>query len=252
MTKLGAYTGLFAEAYAAFVPMNAVLSDDVLYERYLQHRRGRTLELGCGNGRLVWRRLKAGIDAWGVDVSPDMISHGREYAVRESLDPDRISVADMADLHDHGRFDDIYCTDGTFMLTGTKDRALATLAAVARHLKPHGCFSVTLAEETMNPDGLWRWRGSATSGNFTYTAEECRGQADAPQTELVMKRISKFDDRGVMVASMSSLYRVRWWTRHEVTEVLRSAGFTSIEHIPIGRGEPWLVKGEAWMTSACI
>lgn len=79
--------------------------DDV--DWYRQRCLGRrTLELGCGTGRILLRLLAAGIDAVGIDRSLPMLVELRRQAATQGLDA-RVAQADLQALPLAGSFDTI-------------------------------------------------------------------------------------------------------------------------------------------------
>jgi SAM-dependent methyltransferase len=234
------YDGLVAEAYVALVPPEIRLPDDDFYESTLLNADGPVLELGCGNGRLVWRLVMKGVEAEGIDTSPDMLEVGRLWARARGLAPERIRKADMRSFQDPARYAAVYCTDGTFMLTGSKEQGIQTLRQAHEALRPGGTLSLSLAEETAQTDGLWRWRTSVYKDEWAYTLQEARSEGPEPQSQLVLKRIDKFDQQGILVDSSLRLHRLRWWNRAEIAEVLDDIGFVRVEHLSNGLEDTWI------------
>jgi ubiquinone/menaquinone biosynthesis C-methylase UbiE len=128
---------------------------DVAFWRRLaiQHP-GRILELGCGTGRIALPILKAGRSIVGIDRSSAMLALARRRAKRTTARGRAWFVrADIRDLPlRSGGFDLVLAPYG-ILQSLTRERDLrATLASVARVLRPGGLFGVDLV-----PD-LPRWR----------------------------------------------------------------------------------------------
>ncbi|HNT78625.1 MAG TPA: class I SAM-dependent methyltransferase [Anaerolineae bacterium] len=59
---------------------------------------GRVLEVCCGGGRLVLELLKVGMDAYGIDLSPQMTAQAQATLAQAGWDPARIVRADVTRL----------------------------------------------------------------------------------------------------------------------------------------------------------
>lgn len=66
--------------------------------RLIEGLSGRALEVCCGGGRLVLEMLNAGIDAYGIDLSPRMVQEAKSRLVRAGYPPERILEADVMHL----------------------------------------------------------------------------------------------------------------------------------------------------------
>jgi SAM-dependent methyltransferase len=98
--------------------------------------RGRTLDLGCGEGRLARDLAALGHDVVGIDVSPTMIAAAREAAPEVEL-----HVADAAALpFEDGSFGLVLA----FMSLQDADDLSGAIREAARVLAPGGrfCFAV--------------------------------------------------------------------------------------------------------------
>lgn len=95
----------------------------------------RSLDLGCGTGILCGMLRQAGIDAWGMDLSPGMIDIARQR------DPGgHYEVADMVTYRPEAAFSLITCTgDALNHLPEAKDIA-AVFGNVRSLLEPGGHF----------------------------------------------------------------------------------------------------------------
>ncbi len=59
---------------------------------------GRVLEVGCGTAHLTLELLRRDVDAYGLDLSPEMIAQARNKQIWAKLGPSRFCVADAQAL----------------------------------------------------------------------------------------------------------------------------------------------------------
>ncbi len=103
---------------------------------------GKTLELGCGTGRIAIPMAMSGVDVTGLDNSEAMLERCREKmrAVGETRGALTLVHADMADFDLGTQFSFIAMTYRTFMHLLTVEDQQRCLAAVRRHLRDNGLF----------------------------------------------------------------------------------------------------------------
>jgi len=128
--------------------------DNDYYLAEMAAARGPVLEIGVGTGRLFAEALRRGVNAYGVDVSPDMVERCREKLPRG--EQARVSVADAVSLR----------LDRRFALVAAPFRVLSHVAAVAdqillldnvhAHLVPSGrfLFDLYVPNPRLLADGL--------------------------------------------------------------------------------------------------
>jgi SAM-dependent methyltransferase len=100
----------------------------------------RTVEFGCGTGRLITLPLRAwGYDVTGVDLDARSIEHGRELLREAGLDPEALQTIDLSELP--GPFDAVIASE---ILEHLDDAALRdSLALIHERLVPDGKLLVT-------------------------------------------------------------------------------------------------------------
>lgn len=113
----------------------------------------RILEIGCGLGRLFPGHVELFKEAWGVDVSPEMLRQAEELCPVEARfllgDGETLPVADSS-------ID--YCFSYlVFHHLPTEDLAWGYFAEISRVLKPRGCFQVQLLASRPFAAKLVRW-----------------------------------------------------------------------------------------------
>ena len=194
------------------------------------------LDLGCGTGRILLPLLRAGIDADGCDVSPDMLRWAKDGASREGFAPG-LSAQAMHDLDLPRRYRTIVIC-GSFGLGGTRETDLECLRRCHQHLAPGGAlvFNVQI-EYGSSAWGLWRtpsnlpapWpeRGAprvAPDGSEHYM--QIRALAADPLTQTYTRevRLQKWAS-GKLVASESYTLRESMYLREEILLMLKVAGF---------------------------
>jgi SAM-dependent methyltransferase len=95
---------------------------------------GRSLDLGCGTGRLTAPLVRHGREVVGIDISPAMIEH-----CRQALPGVEFRLGDFRDLSafEDASFDLVVAGFNLFDAVSHEDR-IATLEAVRRILRPDG------------------------------------------------------------------------------------------------------------------
>lgn len=130
-------------------------ADIPLYLELSEAQGGRTLELGCGSGRLLAPLASAGHDVIGVDASPHMLSLAEErLRARQVPGTWQLRQADMAYFDVGARFDLAVVAVKTFSYLLTRDRQQGALASIDRHLRPGGLLALDL----LNPSLDWLQR----------------------------------------------------------------------------------------------
>ncbi|HEX4746763.1 MAG TPA: class I SAM-dependent methyltransferase [Gaiellaceae bacterium] len=110
------------------------------------------LDAACGTGRLLVPYLHAGLDVDGSDISPDMLAHARERAVREGLDPPTLYAQAMHELDLSRRYRTIFVCGG-FGLGGVREHDVEGLRRIYTHLEPGG--TLVLDNEVPYAGGDW-------------------------------------------------------------------------------------------------
>ena len=234
------YDGLLADAYDAWIPVDAVFPDDATYERLLAGVEGPVLELGCGTGRPMLRWLAAGHDVEGVDASADMLAVLRRNAEARGLHP-VVHHGDIAPL-DLGRaYAAIVCPAATFTLVEGDERIEAALRSYLAHLRPGGRLALTLARLAPTGEESLRWRirrtGTLADGT-TVVVHEALHLGEGSVVQEVYDRLETFDAHGRLTGTWLHRMHLRSWRRDEAEAQLRAVGFADVRSV--GDEDGWV------------
>jgi SAM-dependent methyltransferase len=135
-----------SEPYPDFVarfydPVYAQVRDGVDNDFYLARMAGAggpVLEIGSGTGRLLREALRRGIDAWGIDLSPEMVERCRAQLPPEARE--RVSVADAVSMRLGRRFALVVAPFRVLSHVPEIEDQRRLLDAVHEHLVPGGAF----------------------------------------------------------------------------------------------------------------
>jgi SAM-dependent methyltransferase len=228
------YEGLLAEAYDAWIPVDAVFPDDAVHEAVVRDGGGPALELGCGTGRPMLRFLAAGLDVEGLDSSADMLAICRRHAAERGLDP-VLHHASMAPLDLGGTFATIFCPAGSFSLLDDPEVALEALASYRNHLRPGGALALTMSVPVDDFEARFEWRvhrtGTRPSDGTTFVVHEAVACDRAAQLQVIYNRVEAWDASGALMQSLLRRYHLRWWERAELEEVLTGLGFVDVHSL---------------------
>ncbi|AGN00644.1 type 12 methyltransferase [Salinarchaeum sp. Harcht-Bsk1] len=131
---------------AIYDAMTAARDDDVeFYVDRATAADGPVLELAVGSGRIYLDVLESGVDADGVDVSPEMLDVLRDRAAARGLDAtvwegDMTDLAGTTDRAIEGRYDLVYCPFNALQHARSVDDQQAVFESVYDALVSGGRF----------------------------------------------------------------------------------------------------------------
>jgi len=142
MDKSGGYTAFpfVADFYDDTVPYKE--RDDIAF--FVEASRqsdGRTLELGCGTGRVLIPTARAGCEIVGVDLATVMLDMCRAKLAKEPAEVQqrvRLETGDMREFDFGERFSLVTMPFRPFQHLETAQDQISCLRAVHRHLEPGG------------------------------------------------------------------------------------------------------------------
>jgi ubiquinone/menaquinone biosynthesis C-methylase UbiE len=227
---------------------------DLLFWKGFAAGRGRTLELGCGTGRLLIPLSRIGARMTGVDLSAAMLDRARERARRlprtrrPHLIRGDITQLPFAD----GSYSRVFAPYGVLQSLLSDGAFDAALLEAARVLSDGGRFGLELIPE------LTSWRPYQRELRF-------RGRLAGAQITLVesvrqdrKRRLTTFYEeftvrRGSKVVRKRFPLTFRSLPMEDVLLRLQSAGF-EVEAVQGGyRGGVWTPDSDVWLVTArCV
>jgi SAM-dependent methyltransferase len=113
-------------------------SEDIpFYTKAAREAGGKVLEVACGTGRVYLELLKAGVDAYGLDIAGKELDVLRKKAAALNLKP-QVEIGDMRDFKLKHKFALIIIPFRAFLHNLTTEDQLNTLRTCRRHLSPGG------------------------------------------------------------------------------------------------------------------
>jgi SAM-dependent methyltransferase len=197
------------------------------------------LDVPAGDGRIALELAAAGCRVVGVDFEPSFVDAGRNAAQARRLDGVTFEVGDMRELTYEAEFDAAVCFWGSFGYFDD-DGNLAQAACVARALRPGGRYLIDVPTlETLYP------RFTERSWFRVHDTVVLQERRLALATSRVETQWTFLGDDGSTGAQETS---VRLYSVHELTELLRAAGFSSfslrddeLHDFELGSSRLWIV-----------
>lgn len=188
--------------------------------------RGRQLlDVGCGTGKSFLPMMERGWEVTACDISPSML----ELARAKAGDDARLSVADMRELPEFGRFDLVWALDDAVNYLLSSEELERALTRMARNLAPQGLlmfdvntllsYRTFFAETEVVERGGRRlvWRGQTAPDVSPRSICESRFEVEAP--------VGRDDSERVAM----HLHRQRHFPEEEVLETLARAGLECLD-----------------------
>ena len=130
----------FFDEWAGFYDANyedQQIGDVEFYVDLAQTVDGPVLEVGCGTGRIYLELLRAGVDAYGIDISDEMLATLEQNAAEADLTPS-VRQADMVDFTPARKYELIIVPFRTFLHNVTTAEQTAPLRQFRKALMPGG------------------------------------------------------------------------------------------------------------------
>jgi SAM-dependent methyltransferase len=191
----------------------------------------RVLDVPCGTGRIAKRLVERGLDVVGVDITDRFLDEARAAGLV-------VERADMRELPFEDTFDVAICMWGSFGYFDD-DGNLAQARAACKALKPGGRYLIdTLCAEAILPSFRERdW--FEAEGTFVLEHRAYVVGTGRVETRWTFLRGA---DRQEQMTS------IRLYTLHELTDLLREAGFSAftafddeLADFALGSRRLWLV-----------
>lgn len=197
--KYGGYHEFVAEYYDAIY--NRRNSKDVaFFIDYSRRAGGRTLELGCGTGRVLIPTAAAGCDITGLDFSPYMLQKCREkLAEQPEYVRRRVKLirGDMTDFRTGEKYALATIPFRPFQHLMTVAEQKACLACISRYLKPRA----KLIFDVYNPN----------PARLVPDPEYMVEREDLPETPLPDGRKVRRTSRTPVSIASSNITTMKWF-----------------------------------------
>lgn len=219
------------------VLQKGIAGDVEFYVAQALQAKGRTLEIGCGTGRICIPMAMSGVDVVGLDNSPAMLARCREKF--ESVAPvsGRLELveADMVDFTLEEMFGFIAMPYRTFMHILNPNEQIVCLTNLRKHLRPDGLL--ILNTWAARPSAIAPWLGAQNG------AMRLVDRYEDPESDFVLHHfcasvydewaqvlredhlIQELDSDGAVIRS-TALDMIRAWTTpREMGLLVQLAGF---------------------------
>ncbi|MCC6195225.1 MAG: class I SAM-dependent methyltransferase [Burkholderiales bacterium] len=215
-----------ARFYDVDMARNMRFDDVAFYAHACARARGRVLEIGCGNGRILLPLLAQGIDAFGVDASAPMLKELRRKAAAAGL-PLRAARADARRLPFAPGFAAIVCAYSLVTYLTTRRDLDALLTACRALLVPGGLIVVdAFVPRPVAPQAEFTFDYRRAFGAFTLARSKRIRPADDGATNRIERRYELVAGNGHVVETVETVETIRPCAPAELDDAVAAAGFT--------------------------
>ncbi len=213
---------------ATYDQLYSYYTEDIdFYVSEAKKAKGAVLEVGCGTGRLYLPILAAGVDAYGMDVSAEMVSRLKRKAADIGFRA-KAQVADMRTFRHRKKFALIIVPFRVFLHLLTSEDQLSALKSLRRALAPGGKIimnfflpSAEFIHKNYGREVAWQGRAGMGGKASGITARDTTRFTDEPNQQIRVTQ--KLFKNGRKIAQYD--YRLALIYKREFELLLRLAGF---------------------------
>ncbi len=243
---------LSVKFYDVVTSIDPAVKDDVdvdYYEGYLPSPDQKTLDIGCGAGRVSIALAARGHHVIGVDNSAAMLNRARSKCQR--LAPTQLRNiqfvhCDMQTLELPVRFDLVIVSYYTFNHLKNRYLRAQCLATIAKHLLPgaraviHAASPERMREPRALRKGVFQIWGSPDSKQPRARLEVTWRPADINEKEQSLSQVvayELFERDGASVAASEERLKLWWFSDAELDILVRDAGLERQQTLTSFRSE---------------
>ena len=226
------YRGLMAATWDLFRGNTSRWADRFFYKEAIARFGQPVLDVGCGTGRLLLDFLADGIDADGVDNSPEMLARCRQKGEAAGLRP-RVYEQSMEALELPRHFRTILVPSSSFQLVTEAAAAREVMRRFFTHLLPGGALVMPFMIEWQAGTPLeldWRVREQVRPEDGALMRRRSRVRYDPVEQLEHTEDIYEVVRDGTVEASEHHRRSpaVRWYTQTQASTLYREAGFVDV------------------------
>jgi ubiquinone/menaquinone biosynthesis C-methylase UbiE len=228
------YYGLLASTWDVWRDKTAHWEDRFFFLDIVRQYGQPVLDIGCGTGRIILDYLAEGIDIDGLDNSPEMLAICRAKAKTMGLSP-TLYQQRMETLDLPRTYRTILAPSSTLQMLTDLDTARDTFRRILAHLQPGGAFVTSLAFDWREGDPLdsgWqllfekpRPEDGAIVRSWTRVWHEPERQWWHTEQRFEVE----LNGHVIQTEHLRRSPGGRWYTQAQAIQLLRDAGFTSIQ-----------------------
>ncbi|MDB6079655.1 MAG: SAM-dependent methyltransferase [Akkermansiaceae bacterium] len=194
-------------------------------ENVLKEHPGRSLEIGCGSGRLLLPLLQKGFEVEGLELSEEMLRLCKEAAATLNLVP-VLHHGDMTAFVPEERYDSVLVPAFTLQLS---EDAVATLRAFHWQLKEGGVLYLSVFRPQAEllkelPENEWYDDHGIELADGRKASLRTRHRLDRKQRILFREHHYTLEGQEG-VQEHRSEQTVRWFTPRQLSGMLMKTGF---------------------------
>lgn len=221
------YGPLCTEVYELSKPVGYSTGDVEYYKERLTGRKGKTLEVGCGSGRVLVPLLESGIAIEGIDYSDAMLESCRNQCHERGIST-VLYHGNMQDFSLDEVYADIIIPAGSFQLIDNREEAIQALQNFHSHLQIGGRLTLDLFLDVELEVGKVSMRTWEIPPYEVITLESRLIELDfLKQRTVSLLKYEKWSE-GNLLQSELQRFPLCWYGVHEFKLLLESIGYTEV------------------------
>ncbi|WP_188540739.1 class I SAM-dependent methyltransferase [Paenibacillus segetis] len=222
-----AYGPLCTKVYELSKPVGYSTGDVEYYTERLKGRKGKTLEVGCGSGRVLVPLLESGIPIEGIDYSSSMLDSCRAECHDRGLST-TLYLGDMGDFSLDEKYSDIIIPGGSFQLIEEREKAVQALRNFYDHLESGGRLILDLfldIDLELNKVSMRTWEIPPSEA---ITLETRIIEVDFLKQKTVSLLKYEQWSEGQLLQTELQRFPLCWYGLHEFQLLLESIGYKDV------------------------
>ncbi|HZW84806.1 MAG TPA: class I SAM-dependent methyltransferase [Nitrososphaerales archaeon] len=219
-----------AEAFNLIIPRTQTIQEVEFltwaFRSFAKNRVHRTLDLGCGAGRIAVELASKGYSVTAIDKFPSMLAKARQNATVMGVRLDLLRTS-LNDLKVSGHFDAAYSIQGPFSYVLTDDGLASSLTRVNAVLQPGGVLIIDVMNFASLYDRFKPVFRTTRKGKGWWVRRVVTNEIDGVNMLWHNNEENKMKLKGVTTL-WHETHVFRMWTFPELKRHLLAAGFADI------------------------